>query len=485
MVSEISKSPAVPLWARVVDGLCLVLVGLGVIVAISGGFRQSIGGIRLSMTSPLPLLLWAAALAAVRHVAAPHQKIYRGLAAMEWLRRPAVRIAATTTVATRLPILLVGYLAVATFGFVNGDLPLRFFDNELLNLPVRWDAGWYLQIVTDGYRYVPNQPDLQQNIVFFPAYPMLVRMIGRLFGGHAAGYVSAGMTVSLAAFFAALVYFYALCRDFLDDERARYALWLIASYPFALFFAAVYTESLFLLGAIAACYHMTKAQFGRAMAWGLLVGLTKANGAALSIPLAMLAMSPAVRPAAQPHVRRFDPSAAPTWTSAGGATARALAAAAMPGIGLLIYAAFIWRLTGDPLAWARGHEAWGRNYQPFTHVVANQYSFIHHGGVNAYMAQGGGYDVLNMFAALLALAAVWPVARQCGFAYAALILVVMLPPLANGGWMSVGRFSSVLFPVFIWLAGSIPERQRNAWIVGFTAVQALNAALFFTWRPLF
>jgi hypothetical protein len=101
------------------------------------------------------------------------------------------------------------------------------------------------------------------------------------------------------------------------------------------------------------------------------------------------------------------------------------------------------------------------------------------------MAQGGGYDVLNMLAALLALAAVWPVAMRVGIAYAAVIVVVMLPPIANGGWMSVGRFSSVLFPVFMWLAAAIPERQRNAWTVGFTAVQALNAALFYTWRPLF
>ena len=43
-------------------------------------------------------------------------------------------------------------------GFANGRAPLRHFTNELLNLPVRWDAGWYLQIVTDGYRYVPGDP---------------------------------------------------------------------------------------------------------------------------------------------------------------------------------------------------------------------------------------------------------------------------------------------------------------------------------------
>ena len=37
-----------------------------------------------------------------------------------------------------------------------------------------------------------------------------------------------------------------------------------------------------------------------------------------------------------------------------------LLSAAAPGIGVLLYSAFIWNLTGDPLAWAEGHAAWGR-----------------------------------------------------------------------------------------------------------------------------
>jgi hypothetical protein len=295
------------------------------------------------------------------------------------------------------------------------------------------------------------------------------------------GYVSAGMAVSLASFFAALLYLYAFARDRLGDDKARYAIWLIASYPFALFFGAIYTESLFLLGAVAAFYHMTKGEFGRAMAWALLAGLTKPNGAVLAIPLAMLALSREVAAADESRVRRFDPHADPPSSST--RTARALAVAAMPVLGLLLYAAFVWRLTGDPLAWASGHAAWGRTYEPITRVIAKQYTFIENAGVSAYLAVGG-YDVLNMSAALFTLAAAWPVARRMGLAYAALILVVTLPPIASGGWLSAGRLSSVLFPVFVWLADAIPARQRTAWIVGFSAFQALNAALFYTWRPL-
>jgi hypothetical protein len=387
-----------------------------------------------------------------------------------------------TVVGTRVTILLVGYFAVCMFGYVNERPPLRHFNNEFLNLPVRWDAGWYLQIVTDGYKFAPNEPEVQQNIVFFPAYPLLVRAAGRLFGGHMLGYVSAGMVVSLASFFAALLYLYAFARSLIDDDKARYAMWLIASYPFALFFGAIYTESLFLLATVAVFYHMTKREFGRAMLWGVLAGLTKPNGAVLSIPLAMLALSPQVATAAASRLRRFEPHAEPPSSIEAGTT-RALAAAAMPALGLLIYAAFIWRFTGDPLAWARGHAAWGRTYEPITRVISTQYAYAAHNGVSAYLTVGG-YDVLNMLAVLFALAAAVPVAYRVGAAYAVLILVVMLPPIANGGWLSAGRFSSVLFPVFVWLADAIPERHRTAWIVGFTAFQALNATLFYTWRPL-
>src|SRR5262249_57761468 len=111
---------------------------------------------------------------------------------------------------TRLAMSLVGSLAVFMFGFANGRAPLRHFNNELLNLPVRWDAGWYLQIVTEGYKYAPGDPAIQQNIVFFPAYPMLTRVLGRLFGGDMIGYVTAGGMVSLPPFFSAPLSLFAL-----------------------------------------------------------------------------------------------------------------------------------------------------------------------------------------------------------------------------------------------------------------------------------
>jgi len=477
MPPPVSEPFAVPRWVRAVDIVCLLLVVVAGIVAMSGGFRLHIGAWRIAVTSPYPLLLWALAIGVVRQFSTTTAPVYRDLPprVIGWWRLPAVPTAAAVIVGTRPAILLVGYLAVFVFGYAGGRAPLRHFDNELANLPVRWDAGWYLQIVTSGYSYVPGEPELQQNIVFFPAYPMLVRGVGRVLGGQMLGYTWGGLMLSLTAFFAALIYLFGLARETLDEDEARYTLWLIAAYPFALFFGAVYTESLFLLGATAAFYHFTKQQFGRAALWGLLVGLSRPNGFELSLPLVLLAvMGSGASFAARSKARRDE-------------LLKALAAAAMPCVGMLIYAAFIWHLTGDPLAWVAGHVAWGRRYQGYqglAALVGHRYDIIANAGVGGYVASLP-LDVLNGLGVVFVLATVWPVARRLGLAYAVFLLINILPPLAAGGLVSAGRFSSVLFPSFIWLAGAVPPRHRPGWIATFAALQALSAALFYTWRQLY
>jgi len=321
---------------------------------------------------------------------------------------------------------------------------------------------------------VPDRPELQQNIVFLPAYPMLVRTAGRLFGHQMTGFTVAGVFVSVAAFFGALIYLYEIARRWVDQDAALFALWLIAAYPFAVFFGAIYTESLFLLGTTGAFYHFSKQEFGRAALWGVLVGLTRPNGVLLVLPLAIAAVS----------AGNVAPGA-PAGSAPGRLPrVRALAAAAMPAGGALLYSAFVGSLTGDPFAWLKGQAAWGRTYGGFEELLRHQYEYISNVGLSGYLATPG-YEALNAFAAVFAIAMVWPVFRRLGAVYAVFILLNILPPLAAGGLLSAGRLSSVLFPMFIWLASAIPPHHRAAWIATSAALQALSAVLFYTWRPLF
>jgi hypothetical protein len=454
---------------RPVDRLILVRLT----VSATGGFRLRFGDWRFALTSS-PARCCSRSHRRLRPPSARPRSSglhpRRSRCALDEIRRAANGRIRLRGIASA--IFFAGLLAVVMIGYPPGTPPWRDYDNELMNLPLRWDAGWYLQIAENSYRYFPRRAPGRSRTSSFPAYPMVTRAVALLLGNQKTAYVGAGTLVSLAAFLFALAYLHAFARDEIGDERAPAALWLLAAYPFALFFGALYTESLYLLAALGAFHHFRRREFVRAGAWGLVIGLTRPNGGLLSVPLAMLALSPWIPIAVaggravirSPGARRLRE------------VAPALAAASTCALGTLLYSAFSWRMTGSPVAWASGHAAWGRHYTSLTRLVATRYDVIGHAGLYNYVAQSP-CDMLNVLGAAFVLAAVWPVWRF-GIAFALFILINIMPPLTTGGFLSAGRFSSVLFPAFIGWPPSGP-RQRTAWIVSFAMLQALCAALFY------
>ncbi|MGH9311961.1 MAG: hypothetical protein ACRD1S_02060 [Vicinamibacterales bacterium] len=81
MTSTSHQEPALPLWARAVDAATIALLLLAACVAIEGGFVVAPAGIRLSIRSEWRVLLWAGALAALRHLAVPWLPLHRRVAA--------------------------------------------------------------------------------------------------------------------------------------------------------------------------------------------------------------------------------------------------------------------------------------------------------------------------------------------------------------------------------------------------------------------
>jgi hypothetical protein len=58
-------------------------------------------------------------------------------------------------------------------------------------------------------------------------------------------------------------------------------------------------------------------------------------------------------------------------------------------------------------------------------------------------------------------------------------------PLSSGVFEGVGRYCSVLFPCFIWLASIRSPAFSTALVVAFAALYTLGLALFATIHPLF
>ena len=472
------RVPAASPILRVLDIVAVVAALASINIFFIGGFREWTPVGRVSLTSWVRPLVIAVVVAAIRHWFWPRPSLLARTA--DALRRTwattGVREALPILLTTRTAVFVAGFLAITLFGYrADVPVPWRIYENEFLNLPGRWDTGWYLGVAIEGYAWAPARATVQQNIAFFPVYPMLMRY-GSLFLGRETMWT--GVLISWLAFFAALVYLYRFTRDRWDDERAGVAISLLACYPFAFFFSTAYTESLFLLTMIGACYHFERGELWKASFWGVIAGLTRPNGCLLSVVLGLMAL----RPLWPQGWRRWQPTFPPEggWPK----LADRLAAAAAPGIGMLIYSTYIFFLTGNPLQWAAQNAAWGRVYRGLGALVSQQSQRIGEHGLYTYAATRT-LDAVQLIAVIFVLTTVWPIGRRIGLPYAAMILVNMVTPLLMGGLLSMGRVTSVLFPLFIWLGLAIPARQRTSWLAAFAMLQALLAGVFFTWRPLY
>jgi hypothetical protein len=145
----------------------------------------------------------------------------------------------------------------------------------------RWDSVWFLRIAEHGYEHLSRSA-----AAFFPLYPALVGLLGRILLGH---YVLAGIIVSLAAGLASFVLLYALAEAKLGADGARRAVLYLALFPMALFLQAVYSESLYLLLSVAAFLAAERRRFLAAgVACGLAL-LTRPVAVALLPALAVFA----------------------------------------------------------------------------------------------------------------------------------------------------------------------------------------------------
>ncbi len=373
-------------------------------------------------------------------------------------------VAMSALVVTRLPILMVGAIAVI---LVGTDPPpvaealWRVASDELPNLLARWDTYYYHSIAVTGYAWNPHL-FRHENVVFFPLYPLLMRWGGAMIGGHP---LLAGLAVSLLAFTGAIAILYQLAVAEIGADQAWRAVLLLVTFPYALFFSAVYTESLFLLLTVGTFYAMRRGWLARTALGGLAVGLTRPNGFWLSLPLAILAWT------ADPPGRGER-----RWSAR---RAIALAAACAPLVGVTLYSSYLDVRFADAFAWVHGQQAWGvpllgRPSAPDPTPLPWQ-----HLGVEEVVTWIG-----NIAAFVTAALAIRPVARRLGAGYGIWIAVNIFPPVAMHLFLSLGRFTSVLFPMFFWLAGQIPRRRVIPVACAFAAGQVVLAAWFFLWKPV-
>jgi hypothetical protein len=328
----------------------------------------------------------------------------------------------------------------------------------------RYDTGYFEKIAWEGYKPVAGG---RSNLAYFPVYPMLIRLAGSLFGRHHAIYYMCAVGVAWACFVLAMIALYSLARLDLRPAAAQRAVLLTAIFPFAFFFGVAYSESTFLLFTVLAFYLF------RTRRW-LLGGMCGGLATATRVP--GIFMLPAL--------------AWVGWTSSEPTPRdRMMAALAvlLAASGFGAYCVYVWAITGNPLEWAASLERWG--YHPggapwtapaalVTHLVTHPYRYL----AGDAMAP---YDTLYGVTGLAFLVATPFVWRRFGAGYGLFMLLNLLLPLSSGVFEGVGRYCSVLFPCFIWLATIRSETVATCLTVLFALFYTLGLALFTTIHPLF
>lgn len=315
----------------------------------------------------------------------------------------------------------------------------------LTDIWARWDSAWFLQIAEGGYASDPDGAP-----AFFPLYPALVGLLGRLLLGH---YVLAGIAVSLAAALAAFVLLHRLAESWLGADGARRAVLYLALAPMSLFLQAVYSESLFLLLALGAFLLAERRRWPAAAVLAGLALLTRPAGLALLPALALLA-----------------------WRSP--RRRSALASLALAPALFALYPLLLWQQVGDPFAFAGAQGTWNRELSPLGPLggVWEGLRAVLGGDVPAGAAPMHAHAVNVQGLLFLALFLVLTVVawRRFGAPYGVFAACSLALPLSvpSERWplLSLPRFGVVVFPFFLALAVLGGRPRVHAAIAGASAI---------------
>jgi len=295
-----------------------------------------------------------------------------------------------------------------------------------------WDGTIYESIASNGYQVTGNDRRL---FVFFPLFPGVSRVLGG--ERHAA---LAGIIFSQLSLLAAMLLLSYLGRGTTGERLiSDPALWMLCA-PMALFFHAMYSESLFIVLTVGAALTFRQSRFAATVALAFLAGLTRPTALTFCVPFAWAAVR---------AWRRGD-----RWLPP-------LVCAAAPIAGVAAYVITVGIVLRDPMAYMTLRATiW--HYElaiPFvrtaTDAFAVAYDWRHGNLVPAWQVA----RLWTVGSAVLLLLWGWRRIESMWIAYVVASLVFIHASDPPG---SSGRYEVVLFPVFILFALSPVATSRIA-----------------------
>jgi hypothetical protein len=351
----------------------------------------------------------------------------------------SLRMAILVVIVAKILVFSLGYAA----NYMNdaSASPLTVIMNQFN----RWDAPHYIDIARNWYI---NQGDQRNLIVFFPLYPILIRLATVDFS-----YINlSALIVANVSSVIAFVYLFKLAKLDFDDSVALKAVLFLSIFPTAYFLSAPYTEGLFFALVIASVYYARLSKWPLAGFLGMFAALTRMAGLLL-LPTLLVEYL---------HQKGWKPrkiDANILWIG-------------LALVGFLIYLNINNQVTGNPFTFIeieRTH--WSNSINPLTGLAQ---AF---GAVNKPFPENITIGVAPLAFAFLGLLAVaGGFVRRLRPSYTVYMLFTWMLAVSTAWWISVPRYVMAMFPMFI-LLGTL-SRRRTVTILITVAFAA--ALCFFT-----
>jgi hypothetical protein len=315
---------------------------------------------------------------------------------------------------SRLLILLVGWLSNLVI------LKSEWYGNpqSIVDLFFRWDSGWYLSIVQNGYSYSPGKAS---NVAFFPLYPLLVKF----FSFGIADIRITGIVLSNVALVLATIYLFRLIQlDYANTKIPLNSVFFALIFPASFFFSIFYAEGLFLFLTVACFYYARRKRWLLSSMFGFLAALTRALGVFIFLPVLFEYLFPI-------SIRDFR---------LGMIKKDVLCLLLIPA-GLLTYMAYLYVEFKEPLAFLKAEAAWSRGFSSGLLTLQNALNYD-----PFYRFVFLGFVALSL---LLLVFLIVSKVRTSYILYAAIELFFLL---SSTLLESFPRYISVLFPMYLGFA---------------------------------
>ncbi len=367
-----------------------------------------------------------------------------------WLKTlpPELKYILRLFVSTRIVLTLIGLTAYAVLPTGYGK-QTSWSPHTWLDLWGVWDSLWYIDIAQNGYSTATKLPDFpnQTNFPFFPLYPLLMKLLGNLLGGH---YFWAGLIISNVCLLLSCYVLYKLVEMQWGPKLAFRSVKYLFLFPVSFIFSGVFTESLYLLLSLLCFYLARRRQWWLAGLCGALLSATRTLGVLIALPLLF------------EYLRsiEFNPKRI---------RLNGLFLLLVP-LGLAAFCVYNYQVTGDFFFFKTNQAAWDRELM--SPITAFWQALTQGIGEPSFKLL---LECAFLVAAFALLSAFY---KKIGFPYWLLGMYSIFIPL-SAGVASMPRFTLTIFPLFIVLA---MLSSQNGWNRLLTfGLGSLQGALMVLW----